>query len=260
MKSIPILVAASILGACGTQVTKAASLLTNGNLDLTQAVEIVPGFFLPKPSNWENVGTRAISGPYEDEMSSEPWAGPAPTPVTTDGNANPPPPEGCGGPDCGVFFKPFSGNAINGAATGSLYQDVPGTPGQKYTLTGWAGAEANALMQNAVFAIEFLDAGNTVIDGTTLSLLPSLFTPNGQPFNYKQYSLDDIAPAGTVKVRSRVSMIGALGNPDGGGQAFVVDDFELIAGESVPDQLPAAFVAPVVAALFGAQRWLGRNS
>lgn len=207
----------------------AGNLLTNGNLDRTHAVEIVPGFFLPKPLGWENVGFRSISGPYEDEMSSEPWAGPAPTPVTTDGNANPPSPEGCGGPDCAVFFKPFSGNAANGLATGHLYQDVPATPGTLYVLTGWAGAEANFL-GDAEFAIEFLNAGGGVIGGASYDLVNgpvSLFDPNGQPFNYKQYTVQSVAPDGTVAVRARASMINALANPLGGGQAYVVDDFEL---------------------------------
>src|SRR5437762_7971305 len=64
----------------------AAELLTNGSLDQTYQQEITPGFSLPKPANWVNVGTRAISGPFEDEMSSETWAGPAPTPVTANDN------------------------------------------------------------------------------------------------------------------------------------------------------------------------------
>jgi hypothetical protein len=204
----------------------------NGNLDRTYAQEIVPGFFLPKPQVWQNVGTRTISGPYEDEMSSEPWAGPAPTPVTTGNFLNPPAPEGCGNVmtdgDCGVFFKPFSGSQANGAATGHLFQDNPATPGLLYMMTGWAGAEANALMADAVFAIEFLDGTNAVIGGNSISLLPTLFTPNGQPFNYKQYSLQAFAPAGAVTVRARASMIDALSNPAGGGQAFVIDDFTLV--------------------------------
>jgi hypothetical protein len=214
--------------------SQAQNLLTNGNLDLTDATEInppAPGFFLPKPESWENFGSRTLTGPYEDEMSSEPWAGPAPTPVTTDGNANPPHPDGCGGPDCAVFFKPFSGNATNGPATGHLFQDVPATPGLRYTLTGWIGAEPNALMADAQLAIEFLDGANAIIplSGQTLSVLPTLFVDNGQPFDYKQYSVSATAPAGAVEVRSRVSMIGATGNPAGGGQAFVVDDFVLTA-------------------------------
>jgi hypothetical protein len=197
---------------------QAQNLLSNGSLDQTVDVEIVPGFFLPKPAVWQNIGTRAISGPYEDEMSSEPWAGPAPTPVTTGGSD---------GGDWAVFFKPFSGNATDGPATGHLQQAVPGTAGTNYKLTGWAGAEANALMADAVFAIDFLNSGGGVIGSSSLSLLPTLFVPNGQPFNYKQYTVTGVAPAGTTQVQARASMIDALGNPAGGGQAFVIDDFVL---------------------------------
>jgi hypothetical protein len=244
MKLVPALLVVGLL-ACGNSVAKAQIIIggsiNNGNLDRTYAQEIVPGFFLPKPIIWINEGLRTISGPYEDEMSSEPWAGPAPTPVTTDGNLNLPHPEGHGGPDGGVFFKPFSGNVNDGAATGHLYQDNPATPGLIYLLTGWAGAEANALMGDAVFALEFLDAGNSVLAGSAqLSLLPTLTLPNGEPFNYKQYSVMATAPAGTVNVRARVSMIDGMANPLGGGQAFVVDDFEL---SVIPE--------PTTLALFG---------
>lgn len=212
--------------ASTSQLAQAQNLLTNGNLDRVHDVEIVPGFFLPKPDNWENVGFRSISGPYEDEMSSEPWAGPAPTPVTTDGLLNPPPYNA--NPDYGVFFKPFSGNATDGAATGHLYQDVPGTAGTEYTLSGWAGAEPNFL-GGAFFAVEFLDASETRIGGNSLDLIAAgLFIDNGQPFDYKLYSVSAIAPAGTVTVRARASMIDGTANPAGGGQAYVVDDFTLI--------------------------------
>jgi hypothetical protein len=202
--------------------------LFNGNLDLCQSVEIVPGFFLPKPAGWVNEGSRAITGPYEDEMSSEPWAGPAPTPVTTNGLANPPHPEGCSGPDCAVFFKPFSGNQANGAATGHLYQDLSATPGMTYILTGWAGAEANYLATRSEFAIEFYNATATLIASNVLDLVAAgLFQQNGQSFNYKQYTLIAKAPANAATIRVRASMIGGMANPLGGGQAFVVDDFEL---------------------------------
>jgi hypothetical protein len=235
-----LLAAVSVVGAmCVALPSQAQNLLSNGNLDLTAATEIVPAFFLPKPQAWQNIGTRTISGPYEDEMSSEPWAGPAPTPVTLDGNLNPPHPEGCGGPDCAVFFKPFSGNATNGPATGHLFQDVPAAPGQRYTLTGWFGAEPNVLMADAELAIEFLNGASAIIplSGQTLSVLPTLLVDNGQPFDYKQYSVSATAPAGAVAVRARASMIGATGNPAGGGQAFVVDDFVLTA---VPE--PSAMI------------------
>jgi hypothetical protein len=223
-----ILLGTLVLSASSAQ---AQNLLTNGTLDVTYQQEIVPGFFLPKPASWINEGSRVITGPYEDEMSSEPWAGPAPTPVTTGGVA---------ADDWAVFFKPFSGNlATNGPATGHLYQDNPATPGVIYTLTGWAGAEANALMADAVFAVEFLNAGGTEIplSGSELSLLPTLTLDNGQAFDYKQYTVSATAPAGAVSVRARASMIGATGNPLGGGQAFVIDDFTLSA---IPEPATAA--------------------
>jgi hypothetical protein len=202
--------------------------LNNGNLDRSYAQEIVPGFFLPKPAVWINVGTRAITGPYEDEMSSEPWAGPAPTPVTTDGLLDPPFPAGVNGPDGAVFFKPFSGNLANGAATGHLFQDHPGLPGLTYSLSGWAGAEANYLAGMSVFAIDFFGAGGVLLGGSELDLVAAgLFTPNGEAFNYRQYTVTATAPAGTSTVRARVSMIDGMSNPAGGGQAFVVDDFQL---------------------------------
>lgn len=248
-----LLVVAFALGlACATSAASAQNLLVNGNLDLTFASEIVPGFFLPKPQGWVNEGSRAITGPYEDEMSSEPWAGPDPTPETTDGNANPPHPEGCGGPDCAVFFKPFSGNATEGAATGHLYQDVPAIPGQLYKLTGWVGAEANALMTGAEFALEFLNSGGSVLAGSVVvDLLPTLFVDNGEPFDYKLYTASAVAPPDTALVRARVSMIGATGNPAGGGQAFVVDDFTLIA---IPEPTSLAMAGLSLVAALGLRR------
>jgi len=225
----------------GTAAVANANLLSNGNLDQTYQQEIVPGFFLPKPDLWVNDGFRSLSGPYEDEMSSEPWAGPAPTPVTTDG---------VGGDDWAVFFKPFSGNATDGAATGHLYQDVSATPGLTYTLTGWAGAEANALMADAVFAVEFLDGGGGLLSSTTLSLMPTLYVANGEAFNYKQYSVSAVAPPGAATVRARASMIDALSNPAGGGQAFVIDDFVLL----VPEPTTLALAGLGLAALVGLRR------
>lgn len=213
-----------------------ANLLTNGNLDRSYPQEIVPQFFLPKPADWVNEGSRAITGPFEDEMSSEPWAGPAPTPVTTDGLLDPPHPDGVGGPDGAVFFKAFSGNLANGPVTAHLYQDNPGTAGWTYTLIGWAGAEANYLARRSVFALDFLDISSNAILSAELSLeAAGLFVPNGQPFNYKQYSLSWTAPVGTAFVRSRISMYDGQPNPAGGGQAFVVDDFELTGAPPVPE-------------------------
>jgi hypothetical protein len=203
--------------ALGASHAKAQNLLSNGNLDMTYQQEIVSGFFLPKPTVWENIGTRAISGPYEDEMSSEPWAGPAPTPVTTGGSD---------GGDWAVFFKAFSGSAAAGAATAHLQQTVAGAAGTSYKLTGWAGGEAN-LTGNAVFAIDFLNSGGGLLSSASLDITAQLVIPNGESFNYKQYSVEGTAPAGTTQVRARASMLNGLPNPAGGGQAYVVDDFTL---------------------------------
>jgi hypothetical protein len=212
-------------------IARAQNLLTNGNLDDTYQQLIIdnpdpqPDLFLPKPNNWTNTGTRVITGPYEDEMSSETFAGGTPTPATNGTNATFPPGAGL---DAGVFFKAFTGNAANGAATAHLFQDKLAVPGATYTLTGWAGAEANYLAAQSVFAVEFFNGANVKIGGNELNLTPTLFVDNGLPFDYKQYSVAAVAPAGTVFVRARVSMIDGIPNPAGGGQAFVVDDFSLV--------------------------------
>jgi hypothetical protein len=229
--------------ALTTSAVNAQNLLTNGSLDATQSVEITAGFFLPKPAVWQNIGTRAITGPYEDEMSSEPWAGPAPTPVTT-GASGLPSPDGCGAGnlDCAVFFKGFSGNTANGAATGHLQQAVPGVPGKRYVMQGWAGAEANFL-GDARFAIDFLNSGGNPISSVELNLnTAGLIVDNGQPFDYKRYTLSGVSPAGTTQVRARASMLNGIPNPLGGGQAYVVDDFSL---QQIPE--PASFVCGLIA-------------
>lgn len=249
--ALPILALLVLLGRSSAH---GQNLLFNGNLDQTYAQVIIDNpeptadFFLPKPLGWVNVGTRAISGPYEDEMNSEPWAGPAPTPVTTDASGLPSPDGvGTGQFDGAVFFKAFTGNLTNGPATAHLYQDVPAIPGQLYQLTGWAGAEANFLASGAEISLEFLDSGGSVIplSGQLVNLLPTLFVNNGEPFNYKQYTASGVAPAGAVWARSRISMIDGTANPLGGGQAFVADDFELIA---VPEPATAGLVAIAIVA------------
>lgn len=212
--------------------------LVNGHLDDTYSQEIVPGFSLPKPAGWVNVGLRTLSGAYEDEMSSEPWAGPAPTPATVG--------------DMAVFFKPFTGNLSGGdLATGRLYQDVPAIPGATYTLTGWAGAEANysglipGSVTRSLMGLSFYDSGNNLLRSSMLDLAANgLGVANGQPFNYRQFTVTDIAPAGSAYVRVEAAMFDAYSNPAGGGQAFVVDDFVLI-----PEPASAALAGLGVALL-----------
>jgi PEP-CTERM motif len=229
MKKLLSLMLAVGIVACVSTTSNAQIIggsINNGDLDNTMLVVIDPntGFSLPHPSVWTYDGTRAITGAWPDGLSSEPWAGPAPTPVTTDGNAAP-----CLNGDCGVFFKAFAGDPNNGAATVHLYQDNPAIPGKIYQLTGWAGGEANFMAGGAEIALEFLDGVGSVIpaSGDVVNLLPTLLVPNGQSFNYKLYTATAVAPAGAVDVRARASMIDGTPNPLGGGQAFVVDDFTL---------------------------------
>jgi hypothetical protein len=267
---LSLLVVAGLILACGSNVANAVVViggaLNNGDLDDTYPQLIIdnpdPGppfdFYLPKPTVWINEGSRLLTGPYEDEMSSTPWSGPAPTPVTTNGNGLPEP-DGCAGNpaelDCGGFFKPFTGGSptAGDAATGHLYQDNPATPGMKYTLTGWAGAEPNALMGGAEIALEFLDIGGSVIplSGQVIDLLPTLFVDNGLAFDYKMYTAMGVAPANAVSVRARASMIDAYANPLGGGQAFVVDDFTLTC---VPEPTSFAMAGLALIGLFGFRR------
>ena len=123
---VALVICALFVSSARAQVLIGGSL-NNGNLDRSHATEVVPGFFLPKPNVWIYTGTRTLTGPYGDGLSSEPWAGPAPTPVTTDNLLNPPFPDGAGDTnvdgDAGIFFKPFTGGGTDGPATISLYQD-----------------------------------------------------------------------------------------------------------------------------------------
>jgi len=83
----------------------------------------------------------------------------------------------------------------------------------------------------AELAVEFLNSGGAEIpaSGSELNLnTAGLLTANGQPFNYKQYTVSAVAPAGTTAVRARVSMLNGLANPAGGGQALVFDDLSLV--------------------------------
>lgn len=221
------LVSTLVLGAASAQ----AQILSNGNLDAAS----VSSQDLATPTDWVIDTNRVITGPSTDGASSEGFAGPPPTPDTNPG-------------DLGLFFKPFHGNvAPNGPVTVHMTQDNPATAGLIYTLTGWAGAEANYLSAGSQIAVEFLNGVGGVIGGD-IDPLAALFVPNGQPFNYKQYSASALAPPGTVSVRARASMILAQGNPLGGGQAFVVDDFVLTAS-AIPEPATIALLGVGLAGL-----------
>lgn len=206
---------------------QAQNLLTNGNLDATSVSSQV----LATPTGWDIVASRAITGAFNDGASSEPW-----------NNVFDP-----GG--FGLFFKPFTGNLVDGPVSVTFTQTVPASPGLPYTLTGWAGAEPNYIglsdpTVQSVFTIEFLNGANTVIGTQTLDLRAAGLgvgapTPPAAGFAYHPFSLTGIAPAGTASVRAGASMLGAYGNPAGGGQAFVVDAFSLVVPEPASLSLAA---------------------
>lgn len=237
------------LGLVWSNRADGSELLENGSLDLTVPYNpnpINPTVFAPQPAAWTVVGTKTVSGAYTDPLASEPWAGPAPTPATMEGTGEPyNSGMGCDGLDCGVFFKPFSGNLTTGdLVTGHLRQTVLGVPGDAYILSGWVGAEPNysglipGTQTRTELAIDFLGAGFVLLSSSVLDLQAAgLGTPNGQPFAYQEYSVTGVAPVGTLFVRPRLSMIDAYGNPAGGGQALVADDFSL---QQVPE--PSALV------------------
>lgn len=213
-----------------------ANLLSNGAVDL-------PGGGLPI-TNWTKDESKTFSGPTTDLSSLEPWAGPAPTPVTVG--------------DHGIFFKAFQGNITTGdLATAHIYQDVAGTPGVKYVLTGWAGSEANysgnipGSPTKSLLAIDFLDAASSVLSSSVLNMVLGVGGGNNPPFGYQQFSVSGVAPVGTASVRARVSMVDGYSNPAGGGQAYVADDFVLV---GVPEPATFALVGLAVAGLVGIRR------
>lgn len=203
------------LAALGARVANAA--LINGNLDATSVSSQV----LATPASWIAFANKSISGPFTDGLSSETFADfPA-----------------AGG--FGVFLKPFQGSTTD-RITAGIYQDNPATPGLTYTLTGYAGAEANYIgltdpTVGSEFHLQFLNSANAVIGDTTLNLVVNgqhvLGSANGNPFGYFDYTLSATAPAGTVSVRALAEMVNAYANPLGGGQAFVVDTFALTVPE-----------------------------
>ncbi len=203
-------VAATIgLLACGTTVGLANDL-ANANLDAT-AVGPQSGI---TPTGWSVVATKAKSGAFQDGCSSETWC-----------NVQ--------GPDgYGLFFKPFQGS-IGDEISVYFYQDLPATEGTKYTLSGYAAAEANFCaffntntpVPAALLVIEFLDAASAVIASNALDLVTAGL-PNSGPggmtsFTTPQYT----APANTATVRAGAFLLNGYSTT--GSQSFFVDAFDL---------------------------------
>lgn len=213
-----------VLFAVGT--AHAQELLSNADLNATSVSTMIGA----TPTGWDAAATRVNTGVFNDGLSSEGFAN---QPTSAAGQF-------------GVFFKPFSGGSLAGGnfVTASLTQFVPGTPGLPYTLTGYAGAGAGYIglsdpTVTSKFKLEFLSGAFTPIGAAELDLVAAgLGTPNGNNFQYKQFNLSAVAPAGTVFVRVGAEMGNAYGNPAGGDQAFVVDNFSL----TVPEPTSLAFL------------------
>lgn len=204
-----------MLGLLASATCPANAALSNGNLD---NVAVGPQV-LPTPVGWGVNAFRSATGAFNDGASSEQFAN------VLDPNGY------------GLFFKPFQGVPTN-KITVDLYQNNPGVAGANYTLTGWAGAEANYIglsdpTVKSYFHLTFLDSSSNILSNVTLDLVLAGLglgspTPPATGFNYHPFSLSAVAPVGTVTVQAGAEMINAYGNPAGGGQAFVVDAFTLV--------------------------------
>jgi hypothetical protein len=145
----------------------------------------------------------------------------------------------------GLWYRAFIGTPEN-PAQADLYQDVPGTPGMKYILNGWAhfeqfyaggvdnlGAMGEGLPSptDTVFALEFLGPADIVLPGSTSIELRANGQTNDQnpadPREWTEHMLMAVAPPGTLEVRVRASMVNGVANQANPQSAFV-DDFSLI--------------------------------
>lgn len=137
----------------------------------------------------------------------------------------------------GLFFKAFVGNPPWDPTAGDVdvqvYQDVTGTPGMKYVLTGWWGAENNwsgnvTPGANALFGLEFRDGMGALIGSAILDLeAAGLGDPTtDMGLDYEQFMVMAIAPAGTATVRALGEMVDGAFNMDPG-QALVTDAWSL---------------------------------
>jgi hypothetical protein len=170
----------------------------------------------PNPP-WVLAASRGANLAFDDAASSEAFA-------DVDGGG------------WGLFFKAWMGNPpwdpTAGSVNAHIYQDVPGKPGVKYTLTGWWGAEYNysgfvTPGANAIFALDFLNGGGGLISSAQLDLeAAGLGGPNAG-LNYEQFMVTATAPVGTVTVRARGSMLDGVFNVDPG-QALVTDAWSLV--------------------------------
>jgi hypothetical protein len=183
----------------------------------------------------------------------------------------------------GVVFNSSEGNypGFTDILTvdATLKQSVPGIPGTKYTMSGYAyfeGGYAGGVdtidtfsaydintgqyasnsrhdlpsLTDTFFALEFLDGGGNVLPGSLEIELKDAGQVNNPDQteatkNWLQHTLTAIAPAGTVSVQVRASMVDGEFNIDLPHQAAWIDDFSLTIPE--PSSALLALVGFVVA-------------
>jgi hypothetical protein len=199
-----------LLAGCGTLAQ--ANELSNGNLDATS----LSSQNLPTPTGWTVDASRSVSGAFFDGCSSETWCN-----VVELGGK-------------GLFFKPFAGTFDN-VLTVHLYQDNPASPGAKYTLSGYAAAEANysgffatnSPAPATLFVVHFLNLFGEIISSNAFDLVAAGL-PNTGPSAMAgfYYTTPEVtAPPGTVTVRAGASILNTYTTT--GSQSFFVDGFDL---------------------------------
>jgi hypothetical protein len=155
----------------------------------------------------------------------------------------------------GLWYRAFLGTPAD-PAQANLTQTVPGIAGAKYVMTGWAHFETFypggldninagtgppdptndgiASPTDTVFALEFLGATSNVLSSVTQELRaggqtndPDTSATTGGGRDWRQHMLMATAPAGTVSVRVRSSLVDGILNPGVNPQSAFVDDFSL---------------------------------
>jgi hypothetical protein len=221
--------------------TQAQNLLTNGDLNATTS-----GEWLDLPTGWLLETDPTETGP------DAPIRYPA-FQATYAEHSNP-----GGAGTMGLVFNStegdFPGYPDVITVDGDLSQTVAGIAGQTYKMTGWAyfeGGYAGGVdtiatgtgttreglpsLTDTFFALEFLDSlSNVLAESVEIELRAAGQVNNPNPDdsipanrNWMQHTLIATAPAGTVSVRVRASMVDGEFNIDLPHQAAWVDDFSL---------------------------------
>lgn len=121
-------------------------------------------------------------------------------------------------------FKMYGPFFVGGGSGGQ--QSVPASPGEAFTLTGYAFSPATDFIQGTNFALmqlEFLNAANEVI-GSSGQQVNNTLVPN----TWTELTASGTAPAGTVAARALLVHV-QLNTPVTGGAVWF-DDVSLVAG------------------------------